>query len=562
MTRNTILLLLVSLLLLPAGARGQTDLPDGHPETPDRAEESDAGGAEIFLGAFRAIRNYHQQSFQDSVLWEKALEGLIQELDDPYATVFTPDEFDRFQENNTGNYAGIGVTITQLNDQVTVTAVFRGTPADQAGIQVGDRIVEVNGTDATDWTVGQASDEIRGPAGSSVDVRVLREGVAEPMPFTIRRDNVHVPAVTAETVRDSVGYVLLDRVARNSAQEVDSALTLLEGSKGLILDLRRNPGGYLEEALNMADLFLTPDQVVASARSRLPGADGESREESWEAQVPARLTETPIVVLVDEYTASASEIVAGALQDHDRALVLGERTFGKGVVQTVMRIPGDWRIRLTTGSWYTPLGRSLHRPRDGQGRPVGSSENDSASTVVTDAGRELQAGGGIFPDLPITDDTLSTAEQEFMEAAGEAGVSLGVRIAELAFDEASRRSDEDTPPGAPLLDEAALEEFIDSLTADGVDVEAMDGPDVRAYLSWRIRAQIADRMNDGTRALEVRMERDRVLAEAVRLLEAVQSQTDLFAAAARRTSDDTPAESAETAANPDRAHDGDDPGSR
>lgn len=546
MKRNTIVLLLAALLVLPAGVRGQTDLPDTHPDTSTRSEDSDAGGAEIFLGAFRAIRNYHQQSFEDSVLWKKALEGLIQELEDPYATVFTPEEFSRFQEDNTGNYAGIGVTITQLNDQVTVTAVFRGTPADQAGIQVGDRIVGVDGTDARDWTVSQASDEIRGPAGSTVEVSVEREGVAEPMPFTIRRDNVHVPAVTAATVRDSVGYLLLDRVARNSAQEVDSALSVLDGSSGLVLDLRRNPGGYLEEALNMADLFLEPDQVVASARSRVPGGDGESREETWEARVPARLEGTPIVVLVDEYTASASEIVAGALQDHDRALVLGERTFGKGVVQTVMRIPGDWRIRLTTGSWYTPLGRSLHRPRDAQGRPVAENP-DTLPSVFSEGGRELQAGGGIFPDISIADDTLSTPEQEFMEAAGRAGISLGVLIAELGFDEASRRDEEGAPEGSPLLDDATLDAFIESLKADGIPAEAVEHPDVRAYLSWRIRAQIADRMDDGRRALEIRMERDRVLAEAVQLLERVESQSELFAMAARRTGDEDGGGSAETA---------------
>lgn len=552
MNRKTIAFVLGFLLLLPAGALAQSSAHDTLPTPPSspgaetRTDDSEAGGAEIFLGAFRAIRNYHQKSFEDSVLWEKALEGLVQELNDPYATVFTPEEFSRFQEDNTGNYAGIGVTITELNDRITVTAVFRGTPAEEAGLQVGDQIVGVDGADASGWSVDQASDSIRGPVGSSVEISVSREGLREALPFEIRRDEVHVPAVTAEEVRDSVGYILLDRVARNSAHEVDSALTVLEDSKGIVLDLRRNPGGYLEEALNMADLFLPPEQVVASAKSRVPGGDGETREEVWRAEVPARVEEVPVVVLVDQYTASASEIVAGALQDHDRALVLGERTFGKGVVQTVMRIPGDRRIRLTTGSWYTPLGRSLHRPRDRQGRPVPENP-DTLPVVSTDGGRQLRAGGGVFPDLPVSDDTLSTVEQEFLTAVGEAGVSLGVRIAEFAFERAQSLEEEEGSDESSLLDRDQLDEFVASLEEAGLAAGAADDPAARRYLSWRIRARIAERMDDPVRALEIRMERDRVLARAVQLVEEADSQTDLFAAASRlRTEEDRSAETAQS----------------
>ncbi len=547
MIRTIVSLLLASVLAIPAGTAAQQNVPS--PDDSSRAEAgapaTDAGGAEIFLGAFRAIRNYHLDTFQDSVLWEKALEGLIDELDDPYATVFTPDEFDRFQEDNTGNYAGIGVTITQLNDRITITAIFRGSPADRVGLQVGDRIVGVDGDDAREWTVSEASENIRGPSGSSVDVRVMREGMSESMPFTIQRDDVHVSAVTAESVQDSIGYILLDRVARNSAQEMDSALTVLEGSKGFILDLRRNPGGYLEEALNMADLFLEPGQVVASARSRVPGEDAETREETWEAQVAPRIEGVPVVVLVDQYSASASEIVAGALQDHDRALVVGERTFGKGVVQTVMRIPGDRRIRLTTGSWYTPLGRSLHRPRDAQGRPLAGG-SDSARVVVTDAGRELPAGGGVFPDLEVDDDTLSGPEQRLLTAAGEAEIPLAIRITEFAFDRARALEDRGVASDGSLLDEDALDDFVERLESEGLPTDAAADPNARAYLDWRIRAQVADRLDDPAKALEIRMERDRVLEEAVRLLESAESQSELFAAA-RERSDDAGEDATETA---------------
>lgn len=529
MKRTLLTLFLAGLTLLPAGVDAQNPgLPSPDTLPTGSALDTD-GGAEVFFGAFRAIRNYHKDAFGDSTLWNKALKGLVKELNDPYATVFTPDEYDDFEENNTGDYAGIGVTITQLNDAITITAIFRGTPADRVGLQVGDRIVGVDEERVTsEWTIDDASTRIRGPAGTTVDVSVARQGMGEPIPFTIRRDNVHVPAVTADVIRDSLGYVLLDRVARSAAQEVDSALTELEPSAGIILDLRRNPGGYLDEALSLADLFLEPGQTLASARSRVPGDGGETREESWRAQSAARIPGVPIVVLVDEYTASASEILAGALQDHDRALVLGDRTFGKGVVQTVMRIPGDRRLRLTTGSWYTPLGRSLHRQRDADGRPREDDSEAPDPVVVTEAGRELEGGGGVFPDLTVADDTLKTAERELIQAAGRAGIPLGLRLVEFAFEQAQEARESGTDP---TLAPEAFRGFMAGLEEEGLSAEQMQDPEVRDYLEWRIRVQMAERAEAWGQALEARMERDRVLARAVELLQGANNQSDLFALA-------------------------------
>jgi len=527
-----------SLLLLPMGLAAQSGGSPGERALPPSEVEtsSDGGAAELFLGTFRAIRNYHLDAHGDSALWDKALEGLIRELDDPYATVFTPDEYSQFEEDNTGDYAGIGVAISLLNDRVTITSVFRGTPADRAGLQVGDRIVGVDGANARTWSTDEASRNIRGEPGTHVDVQIARPGIDDPIPFSIRRDNVHVPAVTAHTVRDSVGYLLVDRVARSSAQEVDSALAQLEGMKGLVLDLRRNPGGYLDEALRLSDLFIEPGGGLASATSRVPGGDGEVREEKWEARTRARIPDIPIVVLVDEFTASAAEILAGALQDHDRALVLGERTFGKGVVQSVMRLPADHRLRLTTGQWYTPLGRSLHRPRNQEGEPL-DEDPDEIPVVTTDGGRELKAGGGIFPDLPIADDTLSSNEQEFLQAAARAQIPLGLKLAEFAFEAVEGESSED----GQLLDPEAFDAFLDALVEEGLSEDVL-GPEVRDYLAWRLRADIASRRELDVRSLEIRMERDRVLARAVKLLEEAGSQGDLFAeaeAAADREDEET-----------------------
>lgn len=527
MTRKLLVLVAVAAIASPLPGVAQSS-DASNPRW--RSSRSGPGSVEeqVFIGAFEAISDYAMDELSDSALWARALDGLITAIDDPYASVFSPDEYSQFEERTTGNYAGIGVQITELSNAVTITAVFRSTPAQKVGLQVGDVIVNVDGEDATDWSVSDASDRIRGEVGTTVRVSVAREGYPEPIPHEIKRDNVHVSAVRQGVLSGNVGYIAVDRVARNSAREVAEAIRSLSGAHGIIVDLRRNPGGYLDESLYMADMILEPGQKLASTRSRVPGRTGD-REESWDAQSPSILPhDKPMIVLVDRYTASAAEIVTGALQDHDRALVLGERTFGKGVVQTLMPLPRGYQIRLTTGSWHTPLGRSLHRPRDGTGRPL--PENlDTIPRVKTDGGRELLAGGGIFPDVEIKTDTLLIVERELVAAAQQANVPIGLRIEEFAFDRAQRiRND---AADVDLTDEE-FQAFVDQLETEGLPAEAIDDPVAREYLSWQTRISIAERLDDFPLATQYRMERDNVLTAAVQLMEAADSQGELFAFAA------------------------------
>ncbi len=536
MARFIARLLLLALLLQPATgiaqatdpARGAASRQGGQtvPGDPRRTE----GGVEsqVFLGAFRTILDFHQTTFSDSTLWEAAIDGLLEVLNDPYASVFTPDEYEAFEEESTGDYAGIGVEITRLNERVTVTAVFRQTPAEGVGMMVGDQLLEVEGEDARDWTIDQARDAIRGPIGTAVSVSVARQGVPEPLVFALKREEVHVSAVTSGMPETSVGYILVDRLARGSAQEVDSALAAMAGAKGIILDLRRNPGGFLIESLDMADLLLERGDALASARSRAPGKPNETTSETWFARLPPRATGKPFVVLVDRFTASAAEVVAGALQDHDRAAVLGERTFGKGIVQTVLPLPGGRQIRITTGEWMTPLGRSLHIPRDMDGRPLSESEvSEGFPTVVTEAGRVLRSDGGVFPDLEVPIDTLTTAEQRLVLESARAGIPLTLRIAEYSFEEARKAMD---GSGAEELDPGTLDAFLVRLQEEGLAPEVVQHPEARAYLGWRARMAFEDRMGHTGHALRAQSERDPVLKTAFRLLSGSSSPSDLFAA--------------------------------
>lgn len=546
-------LLLPGLLLLPTPAASQSgDRGRGGVTSPGARQEmsrlEDGNEGQVFLGAFRTILEYHRTTFSDSLLWEQALNGLLQGLNDPYATVFTAEEFGAFQEENTGEYAGIGVQITRLNERVTITAVFRQTPAAEAGLMVGDRIVVVGETDARDWSVDQARDSIRGPAGTQVVLTVDRQGLPGPLTFPIRRQNVHVPSVTASMVHDSLGYIQVDRMAEGSSSEVDSALLVLRDAKGIILDLRRNPGGPMVESLYMADLFLERGKTLAAMRSRTPGRANATTDESWAGRTSPRIPGKPMIVLVDGFTASAAEIVAGALQDHERAVVVGERTFGKGVVQTILPLPGDRRIRITTGDWMTPLGRSLHIPRDLDGRPLAPSVQpqpdgspgptmqteggERVPSVVTAGGRVLRADGGVYPDLVVADDTLSTAEQNLLVESARAGVPLTLRIAEFSFEQSRMASEEGR---ARELAPGAFEGFLESLRAEGVPGEVLDHSSAQAYLRWRVRMSFADRLGDNQLALEAQAERDTVLAEAIRLLEEAGSQADLFATVDRES---------------------------
>lgn len=524
MTRKS-LLFLGACLLLPIPANAQTSTQGSGASQQSNTETE----AQVFLGAFRAIREFSLEPFSDSVLWEMAVEGLLERIGDPYATVFTPEAYSQFQEGNTGNYAGIGVQITSLNEMITVTAVFRSTPAERVGLLVGDLIVGVNGETTEGWTTGRTSNVIRGEVGSTVAVTISRDGVSAPIELTIPRDSVHVSAVVADRVGE-VGYIALDRVARSSALEVDSALTLLSDTRGIILDLRGNPGGYLDESLMMSDVFLQRGLKLASLKSRTVGqVGGQATEENWNARGRARMPDSPIIVLVDGFSASAAEIVAGALQDHDRALILGQRTFGKGIVQSDIPLTEGRHLRLTTGEWFTPLGRSLHRPRDLEGR-LQQEDTVNVQTVTTAAGRVLSAGGGVFPDLTIQNDTLKRVERALLEEVAGAQIPFALRIEEFAFAQADRLGKAGLEPS---LDERAFEGFLEQLVEEGVSAERFEDTTVRHYVEWRTKIRIAERMNHTGVAMTIRSERDPVLEMAIQLLEATQSQTELFAAAER-----------------------------
>ncbi|MGN6391082.1 MAG: S41 family peptidase [Gemmatimonadales bacterium] len=369
--------------------------------------------ARLFEVVLEHVRDYHVDSLPEDELYRRATDGMLEQLHDPYAALLTGKDLERQQERTTGDYGGIGVQVDARNGWITVVTPMPDSPGERAGIRPGDLLSEVDGVSAAGWTMERAVQALRGPVGTPLEIAVRREGVNTPFHFRLTRERIHQRAVSEGILLpDGVGYLSLSMVRENCAVELEQEVAKLvgQGMKSLVLDLRSDPGGLRDEAVDAASLFLDPHQDILVSRGRAPGDNHR-----WTDGTVQRWRNVPIVVLVNRGTASAAEIIAGALQDHDRALVVGDTTYGKGIVQTLFPLGTDVALRITTARWFTPSGRSI------QGALLDSAMG--ARHVVTtpasyrsDAGRPLAGGGGIVPDVRLDPDTLTTPEQSFGRA--------------------------------------------------------------------------------------------------------------------------------------------------
>ncbi|MFC1639687.1 S41 family peptidase, partial [Gemmatimonadota bacterium] len=318
--------------------------------------------ARLFDDIVAHIAEYAVDSLGEAELYEMAIDGLVGELNDPYASYLRPEDVAELRERTSGDYGGLGMQIDVRDGWITVIAPIAETPAEAAGIESGDRIVGVEGESTYGWRNEQAVRELRGEPGTDVRIAIARPGVPEPFDLTLTRASVHVKSVqSALLFGDRIGYVSLAFATMGSTvvEEVRHAVDSLrgDGAQSLIFDLRDAPGGLLNEGVTLTDLFLEEEQVIVRTNGRNPAVRG-----AYDAGVPEAWPGMPIIVLVNGGTASAAEIIAGALQDHDRAVVVGTPTFGKGLVQTVFPLGPNRAIQLTTGRWQTPSGRTIQRP--------------------------------------------------------------------------------------------------------------------------------------------------------------------------------------------------------
>jgi carboxyl-terminal processing protease len=407
-------------------------------------ERSAQAGARLFDQVLSLVADRYVDSVDVGALYEKAARGLIAQLKDPYAELYTPKQVEAFNQNTGGFYAGVGMSIEDQHGNITVVKVFPHTPAEEAHMMVGDVIMYVDtfSVKGHAWKTDSVSAHLKGQPGTKVSAKIQRAGVADPFTQSFVRRVVRIPAVEFAIMLDNkTAYIPVQQFSETAAPEVAAALQRLtaEGAKSVILDLRGNGGGYLPQAIEMTNLFIPKDRQILSVRGR-----GEPPV-TYTTEHPALVPSLPMVVLTDGYTASASEIVAGALQDHDRAVLLGTTSFGKGLVQGMYSLDGGYAIKLTTAKWYTPSGRSIQKERaltdDGQLVEVhpDSLESDSSRKArpkfKSDAGRVVFGGGAITPDVYVPYDTLSSAEQKLARALnGKGGLETALTLDAYALE--------------------------------------------------------------------------------------------------------------------------------
>ena len=306
----------------------------------------------IFAEVLTQVKKHYVEEVQTNDLVHGAVRGMLKTLD-PHSAYMTPEMYKEMRVETKGEFEGLGIQIGIKDHHVTVIAPIEGTPAHAAGIESGDVILKVDETPTKDLTLMEAVQRMRGPKGTAVTLTVEREGASDTLSFTLIRDTIKIRSVRSRTLDDRIGYVRISQFQESTPKDLGRELVKLqdEGTQGLILDLRNNPGGLLSSAVGVSEQFLQPDTLVVSVKGR------DGRKDEYRANPPMDLLEYPMIVLVNQGSASASEIVAAAMQDWGKAVILGKTTFGKGSVQTILPWSG---LRLTTAKYYTPSGESIH----------------------------------------------------------------------------------------------------------------------------------------------------------------------------------------------------------
>lgn len=376
-------------------------------------------GERLFDEVVTHVRRYYVDSIAQPELFEKAMTGMLDELGDPHTLYLNPDRLKRLNETTSGNYTGLGIQVDVRDGLPTVLASLPGGPAEHAGLQSGDRMLEIGGKATRGLTPEEVRALLRGQAGSTLVALIERPGVPTPFPVQVTRGEIHRRAVRRSALlADGVGYIDVKVFSDSTQLEVSQTIDSLTsaGMTSLILDLRGNLGGLLAQGVGVADLFLDQGAEIVAIKGRMPEANATLSD-----QAPQRWPNLPIVVLVDDGSASASEIVAGALQDHDRALVVGRTTYGKGSAQSLYPTASGGALKLTTAKWFTPSGRSIDRRAQQRRGVLADSEpsRGKARAFKTDGGRTIEGGGGITPDVIAGDTAQSPQELALARALGK-----------------------------------------------------------------------------------------------------------------------------------------------
>jgi len=477
----------------------------------DASHLSAAQGQRLLGDVMSFVQQHWVDTLPSDEMYRRAALGLVRELGDPNTSYLPPDRLKRLREVTTGLYTGIGTTIDVREGWIAVVSTRTGSPAERAGIRAGDRLVEIDGHSMHGWTIEEARNALRGVPGSALELAIVRSGNRFPLQLT--RGDIHVSSVTREMLLErGVGYFAIVSFSDSTARETGAAVDSLvrAGATSLILDLRGNPGGLLAQGVAVADLFLDAGQKIASTRGRGPAASA-----TFTDGAPQRWPSLPIVVLVNNYTASAAEIVAGALQDHDRAVIMGRPTYGKGSAQQVVPLADGGAIKITNALWYTPVGRSIDHLH---GELAAAAADTVRPSYKTDHGRVVKGGGGIVPDLLAGDSAVSRAERAWVAAVGAKVPLFRLALKDYGAEVTRRKLVFD----AQFVVTAEMREGLRrAMHAQGLDVPVAVYADAHDAIDRVIGAEIALQAFGVPGAQQRAVRHDPVIARAVKLVAGV-----------------------------------------
>jgi len=466
------------------------------------AQDQVAEQYKVFTAALTAVESTYVGEVQSDRLVYGAISGMLQTLD-PHSSFMDPKSYAQMRERQEGRYYGLGISIQVVGGDVTVVNVFEGSPAYQRGMRRGDVIAKIENDDTKGWTSDQAVGKLRGPRGTAVAISLRRAGYDKTIDVKVTRDEIHMPTVNAVFMIDATtGYVRVTDFGENTDQELGNALAALSkrGMKRLVFDLRANPGGALDQAIKVANRFLPRGDLIVSTHGRVQNSDQEYR-----ATERSEYLRIPMITLVNRSSASASEIVSGALQDHDRSLVVGETTFGKALVQSVYRVNQNAGAAITTARYYTPSGRLIQRPWDGtfdEYLTYTLREQDPnrahkpEDLKYTDGGRKVYSGGGVEPDRRFDGPVLGFNPSKL-------GRALYARnIFDTFAQRFSRKGDTRITPATTarelgpdfMVNDAMLAEFKEHVKSTGLKIDdalwQQDLPFIRAMMRFEIDSDL------------------------------------------------------------------------
>lgn len=503
------------ILILSVACIGQ-----GLAQTSEQKRKTDTRlDAQQYLEIMGAAINTLQRHFVDSIDWAKVMTASIDAMLgslDPYTEFYTEEDTEDFKTMTTGEYAGIGAVIQQNGDTVIVSDPQEGRPAQMAGLRAGDAILKVNGESMIKKTTQEVSEKLRGQANTDITVEVLRPYETEPRTFSFKRSKIVTDVVPYYGwLNDSIGYILLNQFTDKAAQDVQTALLSFKdvqdghSLKGVVLDLRDNPGGLLEEAAKIVSLFVPKGSTVVSTRAKLTEWESTTRTSTQPLD-----TLVKIAVLINRNSASASEIVSGAIQDMDRGVIMGERSYGKGLVQNTRPLPYNTLMKFTSAKYYTPSGRCVqaidysHRNEDGS---VGRIPDSLTHVFHTAIGREVRDGGGIKPDIEKPAELLSNLEYFLILE------NLTFKYATYFrhFNSENRElTDNDYEDFKKMVEANKRDTIVKALKLDLMhDLDSLKAPVMN-----RLKADIALRYGYQKAQYKVNVENDKLVRDAVELL--------------------------------------------